>query len=101
MDDEALDSVEKHLKDDVRFPRHFPGIHGSPDPAPSDLRTWVQLRRERAAIIAAIRDYYFALDSRQHGGVAESAAFSRIEEVLGMQWIPGEEKVRRAGETAK
>lgn len=43
----------------------------------------------------AIRDYYYALDTRQHGGVAQDKAFQRIEKIMGMCWTQGEEKQRR------
>jgi hypothetical protein len=48
-----------------------------------------------AAIEQAIRDYYFALDNREHGGVAANTALNRIQEILGMRWHQGEEKRRR------
>ena len=43
----------------------------------------------------AIRDYYFALDSREHGGVAQDRAFRAIQEAMGMRWVQGEEAGRR------
>ena len=49
-----------------------------------------------AAIIKqAIRDYYFALDTRQHGDIAAHKAFSAIQEALGMEWTQGAEAKRR------
>jgi hypothetical protein len=36
-----------------------------------------------------IRDYYAALDNRQHGGMAQQKAFAKIEEILGMSWRQG------------
>jgi hypothetical protein len=48
------------------------------------------------AIKQAISDYHYALDTRQHGGVAQNRAFSAICTALGMQWILGAEKECRA-----
>lgn len=42
-----------------------------------------------------IRDYYYALDCRKHGGVAQNNAFNRIENILGMHWQQGQETKRR------
>jgi hypothetical protein len=44
---------------------------------------------------AAIRDYHFALDSREHGGVAQDKAIKAIESALNLHWRPGEELARR------
>ena len=43
------------------------------------------------AIIRAIRDYHFALDSGRHGGVAAHKALDAIQAALGMPWKQGEE----------
>ena len=42
-------------------------------------------------IKAAINEYYLALDTRQHGGVAQNKAFDRIQEILGMNWERGQQ----------
>lgn len=42
-----------------------------------------------ANIKAGINDYYAALDRREHGGVAMSNAFNKIQEILGMLWKQG------------
>lgn len=48
------------------------------------------------AIKSAISDYHYALDMRQHGGVAQDQAFNAICEAMGMHWWhQGEEKARR------
>lgn len=48
----------------------------------------------------AIRDYYFALDTRQHGGEEQRKAFDVIEEALGMHWVQGKEaESRKKGAT--
>ena len=47
---------------------------------------------DEAALLAvrkAVRDYYAALDRREHGGVAQDKAFRAIEQALGMQWVQG------------
>jgi hypothetical protein len=46
----------------------------------------------------AVRDYYYALDKRVHGGSAADKAMNRIERALGMNWVQGAEKARREGE---
>lgn len=46
-------------------------------------------------ITEAIRDYHYALDTRQHGGVAMDRAFNTIEGVMDMRWQQGAEKSRR------
>jgi hypothetical protein len=43
----------------------------------------------------AIRDYHYALDTRQHGGVAQDRAFNAICKALDMHWQQGLEKARR------
>ena len=48
-----------------------------------------------ASIQKAIRDYHYALDTRQHGGVAQDKALDSICRILDMHWIQGEEKKRR------
>lgn len=39
-----------------------------------------------AAIEQAVTDYYWALDARKSGQIAQDKAFSTIEDVLGMSW---------------
>lgn len=39
----------------------------------------------------AIEGYYYALDTRQHGGVAQNTAFSAIERALVMSWVETDE----------
>ena len=46
-------------------------------------------------IEAAIRDYHYALDMRQHGGVAQDKAIKAIESALNLHWRQGEELARR------
>lgn len=48
-----------------------------------------------AKIREAIADYHYALDTRQHGGMAQSNAFNRICEAVDMHWQQGTEKARR------
>lgn len=47
------------------------------------------------AIRFAVRNYHYALDTRQHGDVAANAAICKIMDVLGMPWAQGEELDRR------
>lgn len=48
------------------------------------------------AIEQAIRDYHYALDTRQHGGVAQDRAIISICTTLDMHWEQGKEANRRA-----
>lgn len=45
--------------------------------------------RQLAAVRAAIGDYYHALDTRQHGGLAAGQALDKIQAALGMSWVQG------------
>lgn len=51
-----------------------------------------------ATIQQTLRDYHFALDSRQHGGVAADQALSAISQAMGMRWKQGEEAAMRAAQ---
>lgn len=48
------------------------------------------------AIRQAIRDYHYALDTRQHGVVAADTALGKVSDALGMQWVQGKEAATRA-----
>ena len=48
-----------------------------------------------AKITQAIRDYHFALDNREHGGVAMARAWNAICDVLNMDWVQGAESAAR------
>lgn len=66
----------------------------------SEAAPWVVeeikvLEGRLAAIEKAVADYHYALDTRQHGGVAQDTAFDTICQVLGASWRRGEEKKRR------
>ena len=54
-----------------------------------------------AAVKQAVRDYHFALDTRQHGGVAAGKALDAIQSALGMHWKQGAESATRAAQTAQ
>lgn len=54
-----------------------------------------------ATIEQALRDYHFALDSRQHGGVAADQALGTIAQTMDMRWKQGEEAARRAAQLAQ
>ncbi|WP_313329449.1 hypothetical protein [Comamonas sp.] len=64
----------------------FP-VYAAPQAKPADALEHV---------CQAIRDYHYALDTRQHGGVAAHAAVDAIETALGMPWHQGQEAGRRA-----
>ena len=49
----------------------------------------------------SLRDYYFALDNREHGLVAAMRLIQTLEVAVGMEWLAGEEKKRRAAEPEK
>ncbi|MEQ6473876.1 Lar family restriction alleviation protein [Comamonas thiooxydans] len=48
------------------------------------------------AVTQAVRDYYFALDTHQHGGVAAGVALGAIQKVLNLNWVQGAEASTRA-----
>lgn len=48
------------------------------------------------AIRQAIADYHYALDTRQHAGIAAHRAVDVVQCVLDCFWRRGEEKARRA-----
>lgn len=48
-----------------------------------------------AEIRQAVREYHFALDSREHGVVAMDRAIDSIQTSLGMHWERGKETDRR------
>ena len=52
-------------------------------------------------IADAIRDYHYALDTRQHAGIAITSAFETISTAMGMSWAQGIEATRRAAMAAK
>jgi len=47
------------------------------------------------AITQAICDYHYALDTRQHGGMAMDRAIASIEDTLSMPWVRGKESKDR------
>ncbi|UBB19525.1 hypothetical protein [Comamonas odontotermitis] len=49
----------------------------------------------------ALRDYHYALDTRQHGGVAADNAIKAIQRAFDMPWIQGQEAAARAGTAGK
>jgi hypothetical protein len=49
----------------------------------------------------AIRDYHYALDTRQHGGVAQDVAFNKISQIMGIYWQQGKEYELRKKESQK
>lgn len=60
------------------------------------LHSWAKDADETIDTVReAIREYYYALDSRKHGDIAAHNALSIIEHTLGMHWVRGAEKERR------
>ena len=57
--------------------------------SPAQAAQWETVRQ-------AVRDYHYALDTRQHGGSAAWKALGTIQEALGMRWEHGAEVSRRA-----
>ena len=49
------------------------------------------MKEKLYAITQAIRDYHYALDTRQHGEVAMDRAIASIEDTLSMPWVRGKE----------
>lgn len=47
-------------------------------------------------VAQAVRDFHYAMDTRQHGTVAASRALDAVQAALGMNWMQGAEAARRA-----
>jgi hypothetical protein len=62
------------------------------------LRRWSNSKHENQIklITEAIQNYHYALDTRQHAGVAQDRAFNQICIAMGMQWERNAEVERRA-----
>ena len=71
--------------------RMFAADRAARAPADSVLEDAARL----AKITQAIRDYHFALDNREHGGVAMARAWNAICDVLNMDWVQGAESAAR------
>lgn len=68
-------------------------VDGRPDEGIGEvLQPMVDLLAESEQ---AVQDYHFALDSREHGGVAQDKAFRRIQAAFDLRWQQGEETKRR------
>lgn len=52
-------------------------------------RDWPSVAQENDAVRAAIKEYHYALDCREHGGVAAHKALNSIQAALGMSWVQG------------
>ncbi len=52
-------------------------------------------RQKLEHIEGALRDYHFALDSRQHGGVAADHLVKAVEHAFDSHWQQGAEAARR------
>ena len=65
------------------------------------LKDWLMLKQRSTDALTVLKcrnilaDYYYALDTRQHGDIAQAEAFERLEAALGMQWEPGLVKRKR------
>lgn len=97
----------------MAFARLIEAAHGitapsTPTPAPRSLECKAMQDRAKEmregdavqAVRMAIRDYHYALDTRQHGGVAQGKAVGAIEEALGMPWKRGVELAARTPKDA-
>jgi hypothetical protein len=60
-----------------------------------------EAQKQIESIRQAIRDYFLALDERQHGGLAQDKAFNAICTELGMSWRQGKERAARKALSAK
>jgi len=72
------------------------GKADSPIATPQPAVTAGAVDARITAIEQAIRDYHYALDTRQHGGVAQDRAVNAICNAMGMHWTQGAEAARRA-----
>ena len=60
-----------------------------------DINPLIESNIKLKKIEQAVRDLHYALDMRQHGGVAEITAMREIQDILDLHWFQGEEKKRR------
>lgn len=67
----------------------------APTPAAQAADSVLEDAARLAKIMQAIRDYHFALDNREHGGVAMARAWNAICDVLNMDWVQGAESAAR------
>lgn len=89
MDDMALDLARIALDFQVPTPMFIP-------PAMRRLHALATGTSLINSVHQVIRDYHFALDTRQHGGVAADQALRAIEAALGTRWVQGHELAARA-----
>jgi hypothetical protein len=68
------------------------GLYRQSVAAPADAERLALAER----IATALRDYHYALDMRQHGGVAANQALVAIQQAMELPWIMGKEKTKRA-----
>jgi len=74
----------------------------APQPAAQALDAPVATPDPRiTAIEQSILDYHYALDTRQHGGVAAANALDAICTAMSLPWIQGAEFARRAAIAAQ
>lgn len=59
-----------------------------------------ELRKVVSDCKTAMNDYYYALDTRQNGNVAQNRSFDNIESALGMTWIRGETLAKYNADTS-
>lgn len=71
------------------------GMQEEGDPI-AEVQNMLAASVTRDSVTQAVRDYYFALDTRQHGGVAASTALDAIQKALGLNWVQGAEASARA-----
>lgn len=70
-------------------------LAASPTPPAQAADSMLEGAARLAKITQAIRDYHFALDCREHGGVAMARAWNAICDVLNMDWVQGAESAAR------
>jgi len=57
-----------------------------------DLLLW----QKQGNLVSSIKEYYAALDQRQNGDSAQNEAFEKIQELLGVYWVPGASKTHKS-----
>lgn len=55
----------------------------------------MKCKKQMKAIKASLEDYHYALDTRQHGGVAAGDFIHAVERILDMHWKQNKIKNRR------
>ena len=89
------DERSQHMNREVAWNKLQDMLAAAPTPPAQAADSVLEDAARLAKITQAIRDYHFALDNREHGGVAMARAWNAICDVLNMDWVQGAESAAR------